>query len=355
MSSWRATAEKWQRLPLTMRSELPLRAGNPIHDDIQGCCCILAADVEEEAFAVAAGVVCHAVCGSILVKEAVQLADGEIRSLFAHVGGIKSVGNIEEEEFLTITAPRGIIATIDGDLPLAALAGGSGHVDLVSAGFVRGIGDPSTIRRKPKMGDVGLWAGRRDQQSGFASIQRLQVNGVAGRPHDRGEEYVFSIRRPRRIGVSHALVFAQQAWFSAAIGGNEVKGRIPQRSGRALRRVSDHLSVGGPCGLELRWSIEGEAGFDLAPGVEDPNVFRWRSVGHGNLFSIRRNSRIHELPALADKAKEFARPVEPLQLGTGIAEPGVISEDIIGGNGEQGSPYGAVILDPIHDGKRVAR
>src|SRR5262245_41046591 len=55
-------------------------------------------------------------------------------------------GNVEK--LLLIATPAGSRAALSGNLPFGPRIGESGYVDLVSAGFIRNVGDPVAIGGK---------------------------------------------------------------------------------------------------------------------------------------------------------------------------------------------------------------
>src|SRR5690242_7322469 len=52
------------------------------------------------------------------------------------------------KKFFTIARPLGEAATAGGNLPLATRAGERSHIDFITPGFVRLVGEPATIRRE---------------------------------------------------------------------------------------------------------------------------------------------------------------------------------------------------------------
>ena len=67
--------------------ELAFRGGGPVDDDVERRRDLLTSEVEQEPLPVASRIESHAVRGSVLVKQEVNLADGEIAPLFIDVDG----------------------------------------------------------------------------------------------------------------------------------------------------------------------------------------------------------------------------------------------------------------------------
>src|SRR5262249_8249325 len=121
-------------LPSQGRLQLLLQVNGPVHDQVQRGCRVLRADIEQEPLTVTAGVVGGTIGSGVLVKQQVDRAHGEVGALFAHIHGVQRVTRVGKEQLPAVGAPGRIIATIDGDLPLASLARGCSYVHLRRTG-----------------------------------------------------------------------------------------------------------------------------------------------------------------------------------------------------------------------------